>query len=40
MKTRFVFLAVVGLLLLALSACGSTDGLSGRAGMLYFYADT
>lgn len=40
MRRRLVFLIVVGLLMLGLSACGGSEGLSGRNGMLYFYSDT
>jgi hypothetical protein len=39
MSRRLIFLAVVGLLMLGLSACGGSESLSGRPGMLYFYSD-
>ncbi len=40
MKTRFAILAVIALVMVGLSGCGSSDSLSGRTGMLYFYSDT
>jgi hypothetical protein len=40
MKVRFIILTTIVLLMVVLAGCGSTDSLSGRAGMLYFYSDT
>jgi hypothetical protein len=40
MKTQFIILTVAVLLIVGVPGCGDSDGLSGRPGMLYFYADT
>lgn len=40
MKMRIVILLVLMLVFVGGSGCGGSDSLSGRAGMLYFYADT
>lgn len=40
MKARLFVLTIVLLAGVALGGCGGSDSLSGRTGMLYFYADT
>ena len=40
MKVRLLILIVVALLIVGMTGCGGSDSLSGRSGMLYFYADT
>jgi len=40
MKRHFTILIALVVIVAVMSGCGGSDSLSGRVGMLYFYADT